>query len=65
MLYEVQIWGPSMDHHSLARNTNAWKCMERPLVSMISQRIKAKASIPHEIISAQLATPPLVIEALT
>ena len=39
--------------------------MERPLVSMISRMIKAKASVQHEIIWAQLAFPALVVEALT
>ena len=65
MLYGVQIWEPSVDHHNRVGNTDGWKCMERPLVSMISQMIKAKASVPHEIIRAQLPTPPQVIEALT
>ena len=54
-----------MDHHSRAGGTNGWKFMERPLVYMISRMIKAKAFIPHEIIRAQLADPPLVIKALT
>lgn len=61
MLYGVQIWGPSMGHHSADR----WRCIERPLVSMISRMIRAKASVPHEIIRAELAAAPLVIEALT
>ena len=39
--------------------------MGRPLISMISRMIRAKASIPHEILRAELAAPPLVIEALT
>ena len=39
--------------------------MERPLVSMIYWMIWAKASVPHEIIHAELGAPPLVIEALT
>ena len=39
--------------------------MERPLVSMISRMIKAKTSVPHEILRAQLAASPLVVEALT
>ena len=65
MLYGVQIWGPSVDHHSRAGSTDGRKCMERPLVSMISRMVKAKASVPHEIIRAQLAVPLLVVEALT
>ena len=39
--------------------------MERPLVSMISQMTKAKASVPHVISRAEVAAPPLEIEALT
>ena len=65
MLYGVQVWGPSVDHHSRAGSTDGWKGMERPLVYMISRMIRAKASVPHEIIRAELAAPPLVIEALT
>ena len=63
--YGVQIWGPSVDHHGRAGNTDGWRCMERPLVSMISRMIRAKACVPHEIIRAELAAPPLVVEALT
>ena len=66
MLYGVQIWGPSVDHRGRSGNTDdGWRCMERPLVSMISRMIRAKASVPHEIIQADLAAPPLVVEALT
>ncbi|MCO5568437.1 hypothetical protein L7F22_022136 [Adiantum nelumboides] len=32
---------------------------------MISRMIRAKVSVPHEIIRAELAAPPLVVEALT
>lgn len=55
----------SLSHHSRVGSTDGWRCMERPLVSMISRMIRAKASIPHEIIRAELAAPPLVVEALT
>lgn len=58
MLYGVQIWGPSVDQDS-------WRSMERPLISMISRMIRAKASVPHAIIRAELAAPPIEIEALT
>ena len=37
--------------------------MEMPLVSMISRLIRAKASVPHAIIRAELAAPPVEIEA--
>ena len=38
--------------------------MEKPLVSMISRMIRAKVSVPHDIIRAELAAPKLVTEAL-
>ena len=58
MLYGAQVWGPSVDH-------TGWRRMERPLVSMISHMIRAKASVPHAITRAELAAPPMEIEALT
>ncbi|MCO5559804.1 hypothetical protein L7F22_013408 [Adiantum nelumboides] len=39
--------------------------MERPLVSIISGLIRAKASVRHTIIPAKLAARPMEIEALT
>ena len=65
MLYGVQVWRPSVDHHSRTDSTEQWQCMEKPQVSMISRMIRAKASVPHDIIRAEQAAPPLVIEALT
>lgn len=44
---------------------DSWRSMERPLISMISRMIRAKASVPHAIIRAELAAPPIEIEALT
>ncbi|MCO5600245.1 hypothetical protein L7F22_054355 [Adiantum nelumboides] len=58
MLYGVQVWGPSVDQDS-------WRAMERPLISMISRMIRAKASVAHAIIRAEVAAPPIEIEALT
>lgn len=58
MLYGVQVWGPTVTHGS-------WKSMERTLVSMISRMIRAKASIPHAVIQAEVAAPSIEIEALT
>lgn len=65
MLYGVQVWGPSVDHHGRSGSTDGWRCMEKPLVSMISRMIRAKASVPHDIIRAELVAPPIVVEALT
>ncbi|MCO5569180.1 hypothetical protein L7F22_022890 [Adiantum nelumboides] len=39
--------------------------MERPLISMISRMIRAKASVPHAITRAEVAAPPIEMEALT
>ena len=50
MLYGVQVWGPSIDQYNRTSNSEQWKCMERPLVSMISRMIGAKASVPQDII---------------
>ena len=58
MHYGVQVWGPSVD-------SVGWNSMERPLVSMIARLIRAKASVPHDIIRAELAAPPMEMEALT
>ena len=44
---------------------DGWRSMESPLVSMISRMIRAKASLPHEIIRAELAALPMEIEVLT
>lgn len=54
-----------MDHHNTSSNTDGWRCMERPLVSMIFMMIRAKAPVPHETIRVELAPSPLVVEALT
>ena len=54
-----------MDHHSGSGSTDGWRCMERPLVCMISRMIRAKASVPHDIIRPELAASPIVVEALT
>ena len=65
LLYGVQVWGSSLDHHGRSGHTDGWGSMEKPLVSMISRLIRAKASVPHAIIRAELAAPPLVVEALS
>ena len=41
---------------------DSWRAMERPL---ISRMIRAKASVPHAIIRAEVAAPPIEVEALT
>ena len=50
MLYGVQVWGSSVDQYNRTSSSEQWKCMERPLVSMISRMIGAKASVPQGFI---------------
>ena len=64
MLYGVQAWGPSVDPANKSDNSEQWKNMERPLISMISRMIGAKSSVPHDIIRAEIAAPKIVTEAL-
>ena len=39
--------------------------MEKPLVFMIAQLIRAKALVPHDIIQVEVVASPIVVEALT
>ena len=57
MLYGVQIQGPLLAHCNNVGSTEIWRCMERPVVSMISGMIRAKGSILQEIIRAEMAAP--------
>ena len=50
LLYGAQVWGPSLDHHGRSSRIDGWGGMEKPLVSMISRLIRAKASVSHDII---------------
>ena len=59
-----KVWGPYIDHRNQTGSSEQRKCMEKPLVSMISRMIRAKASVPHDIIHEKLAAPKLFIEAL-
>ena len=54
-----------MDHHNKYGSTDGWRFMKRPLVSMISCMIRAKASVPYEIIAPEMVASPLVVKALT
>ena len=44
---------------------DGWRPLERTLVSMISRMIICKASVPHEIVKAELTASPLVVVTLT
>ena len=56
--YGVEIWGPSLI------KANHWKDLERPLVSMVACMIRSKASVPHDIIWAEMGAAPIISEAL-
>ena len=43
---------------------NHWKDLERPFVSMIAGMIRSKASVPHDIIRAEMGAAPIITEAL-
>ncbi|MCO5577073.1 hypothetical protein L7F22_030895 [Adiantum nelumboides] len=57
LMYEAAIWGPGLTDAT-------WTLIERPQVLMISRLIRSKASVPHNIVRAELAAPPMVVEAL-
>ncbi|MCO5607542.1 hypothetical protein L7F22_061739 [Adiantum nelumboides] len=57
LMYGAAIWGPG-----LAAST--WTLVERPQVLLISRFIRSKPSVPHDIIRAELAAPPMLVEAL-
>eukprot|EP00249_Psilotum_nudum_P024953 c29331_g2_i2 orf=1-1479(+) len=57
LMYGVAIWGPGLTDAT-------WTLIERPQVLMISRLIRSKASVPHDIVRAELAAPPMLVEAL-
>ena len=58
LLYGVETWGPSLN------KAIHWKYLERPLVSMIACMIRSKASMPHDIIRAEMGATPIITETL-
>ena len=57
LLYGVETWGLSLN------KANHWKDFERPLLSMIARMIRSKASVPHDIIRAEMGVPPIITKA--
>eukprot|EP00249_Psilotum_nudum_P033107 c49608_g1_i1 orf=3-206(-) len=45
-------------------SSTVWSELERPLVLMISRLIRCKASVPHDIVRAELVVPPLLVDGL-
>ena len=58
LVYGVEMWGLRLN------KANHWKDLGRPLVSMIARVIRSKASVPHDIIRAEMGATPIITEAL-
>ena len=57
LMYAAVIWAPGL-------SASSWTQIERPQILMLSRMIRSKPSVPHDIIRAQFATPPMLVEAL-
>ncbi|KAH6554830.1 hypothetical protein KP509_1Z303800 [Ceratopteris richardii] len=57
MMYAATVWAPGL-------TVTQWSAIERPQVRMISRLFRGKQSVPHDIIRAELAAPPMAVEAL-
>ena len=57
LMYVALVWTPGLPTH-------IWTQLERPLVMMLSRLIRSKSSVPHEVIRAEFALPPMLVEAL-
>ncbi|MCO5589434.1 hypothetical protein L7F22_043401 [Adiantum nelumboides] len=57
LMHASAIWGPGLVD-------SVWTQIERPQIIMISRIIRSKPSVPHDIIRAELAAPPMLVEAL-
>ncbi|MCO5608604.1 hypothetical protein L7F22_062817 [Adiantum nelumboides] len=56
-MYATPVWAPSLIG-------SWWTQVERPHIIMLSRLIRTTLSVPHDIIRAELATPPMLVEAL-
>ena len=57
LMYAAAVWGPGLA-------TQWWTQLERPQIIMFSRLIRSKPSVPHDILRAEFATPPMLVEAL-
>ena len=57
LMYSAVVWAPGL-------TVDQWAQIERPQICMISRLLRGKQTVPHDIIRAELATPPMVVEAL-
>ncbi|MCO5600752.1 hypothetical protein L7F22_054867 [Adiantum nelumboides] len=53
LMYAAPVWAPSL-------TGSWWTQVERPQIIMLSRLIRGKPSVPHDIIRAELATPPML-----
>ncbi|KAH6558407.1 hypothetical protein KP509_1Z065800 [Ceratopteris richardii] len=56
-MYAAAVWAPGITEAMLTQ-------IERPQITMISRLLRSKPSVPHDIIRAELGTPPMLVEAL-
>ena len=57
LMYAAAVWAPGL-------TDSQWARIERPQICMISRLFRGKHTVPHDIIRAELASPPMVVEAL-
>ena len=57
LMYASVVWAPGL-------SPSTWNQLERPLVMMLSRQIRSKPTVPHEILRAEFALPPMLVEAL-
>ncbi|KAH7434041.1 hypothetical protein KP509_07G098200 [Ceratopteris richardii] len=57
LMYAAAVWAPGITEAM-------WTRIERPQITMISRLLRSKPSVPHDIIRAELGTPPMLVEAL-
>ena len=57
LMYAATVWAPGL-------SSATWTQLERPQVCMISRLFHRKPSVPHDIVRAELATSPMLVEAL-
>ena len=57
LMYSSSVWGPGL-------TAGIWSQSERPQVMMLARMIRSKPSVPHDIVRAEFAAPPMVVEAL-
>ena len=57
LMYAAAVWAPGLTE-------TQWRQVERPQICMISRLLRSKRTVPHDIVRAELAAPPMVVEAL-